>query len=101
MNYNKIGNAYILITQAPQRHQFLVVVDSISKWQKVMLEMLSNMFARIGLFVMLLDVMLSDNATIFKTSLYNFASTLVFLYKKLIVPGYLATNGLTERNVQP
>ncbi|XP_058983670.1 uncharacterized protein K02A2.6-like [Musca domestica] len=90
-----------------QGYQFLVVVDAKSKWAEVgvcssaptstsTIEMLNNIFARNGYP----DVLVSDNATIFKSEEFQNFCTNSGIFQKYIAPGHPATNGLAERNVQ-
>ena len=60
------------------------------------IEMLSNIFTRNGF----LDVMVSDNATLFKTNEFIQFCRISDIFQKFIAPGHPATNGLAERNVQ-
>lgn len=90
-----------------QGYYFLVVVDAKSKWAEVGMcssaptssstkEMLQNIFARNGYP----DVMVSDNATIFKSDEFSSFCDNAGIFQKFIAPGHPATNGLAERNVQ-
>lgn len=90
-----------------QGHQFLVIVDAKSKWAEVgvcssaptsysTIEILRNVFARNGYP----DVMVSDNAAIFKSNEFQSFCTNSGIFQKFIAPGHPATNGLAERNVQ-
>lgn len=90
-----------------QSHYFLVVIDAKSKWAEVgvstsaptsvsTMEMLQNIFSRNGFP----EVMVSDNATIFKSDEFTKFCTDAGIFQKCIAPGHPATNGLAERNIQ-
>lgn len=90
-----------------QGHHFLIVVDSKSKWAEVgvsatapttasTLHILQNIFSRNGYP----DVMVSDNATIFKSKEFTEFCIESGIFQKFIAPGHPSTNGLAERNVQ-
>lgn len=44
--------------------------------------------------------MVSDNATIFTSKVFQNFCKQAGIFQKFIAPGYLATNGLAERNIQ-
>lgn len=90
-----------------QGHYFLMVVDAKSKWIEVgicstapssmsTIEILLNIFTRNGYP----DVMVSDNATIFKSEEFSTFCQDCGIFQKFIAPGHPATNGLAERNIQ-
>lgn len=86
---------------------FLIVVDAKSRWLEVKatqqapttqstLAMLNEIFATHGFPV----VLVSDNASIFKSGMFQEYCKLNGIFPKYIAPGHPATNGLAERNVQ-
>lgn len=90
-----------------QGYFFLVVVDAKSKWAEVgvsssaptsssTIQILENMFSRNGFP----DVVVSDNATIFKSEEFTKFCRHRGIFQKFIAPGHPATNGLAERNIQ-
>ncbi|XP_046810023.1 uncharacterized protein K02A2.6-like [Lucilia cuprina] len=90
-----------------QGQYFLMVVDAKSKWIEVgictaaptsasTIEILLNIFTRNGYP----DVMVSDNATIFKSDTFSSFCQDCGIFQKFIAPGHPATNGLAERNIQ-
>ncbi|XP_011171782.2 uncharacterized protein K02A2.6-like [Solenopsis invicta] len=90
-----------------QGHQFFILVDAKSKWPEVRvtgrnptststIHFLENIFSSHGLP----EVMVSDNATIFKSEEFRQYCKNNGIFQKFIAPGHAATNGLAERYVQ-
>lgn len=90
-----------------QNHNFLVIMDAKSKWAEIevcttaptsttTIEMLQNVFSRFGFP----DVIVSDNAAIFTSEIFQQFCKEGGIFQKFIAPGHPATNGLAERNVQ-
>ncbi|XP_018401810.1 PREDICTED: uncharacterized protein K02A2.6-like [Cyphomyrmex costatus] len=90
-----------------QGHQFLVLVDAKSKWPEVRItkgtptsvstiRFLENIFSSHGTP----EVLVSDNATIFKSEEFTQFCQRNGIFQKFIAPGHPATNGLAERYVQ-
>uniref|UniRef100_A0A2L2YNI8 Integrase catalytic domain-containing protein n=1 Tax=Parasteatoda tepidariorum TaxID=114398 RepID=A0A2L2YNI8_PARTP len=88
-------------------HQFLIVVDSLSKWPEIFamktsptssntIYYLEEIFSRHGLP----EILVSDNAAIFKSAEFQHFCKSNGIKQRLIAPGYPATNGQAERYVQ-
>nr|XP_042912109.1 uncharacterized protein K02A2.6-like [Parasteatoda tepidariorum] len=88
-------------------HQFLIVVDSLSKWPEIFamktsptssntMYYLEEIFSRHGLP----EILVSDNAVIFKSAEFQHFCKSNGIKQRLIAPSYPATNGQAERYVQ-
>ena len=89
------------------KHFFLMVVDAKSKWVEVRtlrdapssattISLLDDIFSVHGFP----SVMVSDNATIFKSDEFRKYCTDNGIFQKFSAPNHPATNGLAERNIQ-
>ena len=89
------------------RKFFLVLVDAKSKWPEIRvinqaptsestIKLLENIFSFHGLP----RVMVSDNASIFKSEIFMEYCSANSIIQKFIAPGHPSTNGLAERHVQ-
>lgn len=90
-----------------QGHHFFILVDAKSKWPEVRItkgsptsastiRFLENIFSSHGAP----EVLVSDNATIFKSEEFTKFCKDNGIFQKFIAPGHPATNGLAERYVQ-
>lgn len=90
-----------------QDHHFFILVDAKSRWLEVRfsknaptsdstIHYLQDIFSIHGLP----RILVSDNATIFKSNVFSTFCTSQGITQKFIAPGHPATNGLAERNVQ-
>lgn len=90
-----------------QGYNFLVCVDSKSKWAEIRairdaptskntIALLNNIFSSHGFPA----TIVSDNATIFTSTEFREYCSNAGIAQKFIAPGHPATNGLAERNVQ-
>lgn len=86
---------------------FLVCVDARSKWAEVKLTKVApdslktiHLLEEIFSFHGYPQVMVSDNATLFKSDTFQNYCKSRGIFQKYIAPGHPATNGLAERNVQ-
>lgn len=88
-------------------HQFFIVIDSLSKWPEVMItkslptsestiSMLETIFIRFGLP----HILVSDNASIFKSETFQAFCKMNGIQHRTIAQGHPATNGQAERFVQ-
>lgn len=86
---------------------FLILIDAISKWPEIRMQrnpptsestmcMLRDIFSVHGLP----QVLVSDNASIFKSTEFKEYCVENGILQKFIAPEHPATNGLAERNVQ-
>lgn len=96
-----------------QGHQFFILVDAKSKWPEVRItkgnptsastiRFLENIVSSHGssLSVRSPEVLVSDNATIFKSEEFIQFCKNNGIFQKFIAPGHPATNGLAERYIQ-
>lgn len=90
-----------------QQHYFLVVIDSKSRWAEIeviketpnsnnTINLLNKIFSTHGYPF----IIVSDNASIFTSGVFNDYCQINGIKQKFIAPGHPATNGLAERNVQ-
>lgn len=90
-----------------QGHQFFILVDAKSKWPEVRItkedptsaltiRYLRNIFSSHGIP----EVLVSDNATIFKSEEFTQFCQSNGILQKFTAPGHPASNGLAERYVQ-
>lgn len=88
-------------------YYFLICVDAKSKWAEIQISkeapttlstirLLNNIFVSHGYP----QFLVSDNATIFHSAEMQSYCSQNGIFQKFIAPGYPATNGLAERNVQ-
>jgi transposase InsO family protein len=103
-NFQRIHMDYAGLFQG---HHFFIVIDAKSKWPEVFsqkgtptssstIKILRNIFSRHGFP----EVLVSDNAAIFKSEEFSRFCNQCSITQKFIAPGHPATNGLAERHVQ-
>ncbi|XP_031359494.1 uncharacterized protein K02A2.6-like isoform X2 [Photinus pyralis] len=90
-----------------QGFHFFVVVDAKSKWAEIKpikqaptsentIHLLQEIFCTHGLP----KVLVSDNASIFQSTMFHEFCTRNGIIQKFTAPGHPSTNGLAERNIQ-
>nr|XP_014288159.1 uncharacterized protein LOC106688283 [Halyomorpha halys] len=90
-----------------ENYFYLVVVDAKSKWAETKISKdVPSSFSTIYLLEIIfashgyLEVIVSDNASIFQSEEFSTYCTENGIFQKFIAPEHPATNGLAERNVQ-